>query len=101
MKTALIVKMTVKEGMRDAMAEKLAAMMPVVENEEGTELYLLHDDAADANVLWMYELYTDGDALAAHGGSPEMAELMGSLGDYVEASEMSFMTPRVFSGYPA
>jgi quinol monooxygenase YgiN len=55
-------------------------MFPQVETEEGTELYVLHEDIGDANVVWFYELYTDMDALGAHSGSEAMGALMGSLG---------------------
>ena len=70
------------------------------EAEEGTELYILHNDAADENVLWMYELYTDGDALAVHGGSETMAELLAKMGEFAEATEMSFVSPVAAAGHP-
>ena len=100
MKTGLILKLTTKAGMRDAAVEALSAMIPVAEGEQGTELYILHADAGDENVLWMYELYTDGDALAVHGGSDAMAEVMGKMGEFAEATEMSFLSPIAAAGHP-
>jgi quinol monooxygenase YgiN len=85
-KTAVIAKITAADGRRADLIDELAKMFPQVENEEGTELYVLHEDIGDANVVWFYELYTDMDALGAHSGSEAMAELMGALsGDLVGA----------------
>jgi quinol monooxygenase YgiN len=93
-KTALIVKMTAAEGKRDEVMQAFESMFAQVEAEDGTELYVVHEDSADANVLWIYELYTDGDALGAHSSSDAMAELMGVMGaGLIEGTEMSFVTP--------
>jgi quinol monooxygenase YgiN len=79
-KTALIVKITAASGKRDDVAAALERMFPQVESEEGTELYILHDDVADPDVLWMYESYLDDEAFQAHSSSPAMAELLGAFG---------------------
>jgi quinol monooxygenase YgiN len=85
-KTAVIAKITAADGRRADLVAELAKMFPQVETEEGTELYVLHEDIGDANVVWFYELYTDMDALGVHSGSEAMAALMGSLsGDLVGA----------------
>ncbi len=44
-------------------------MLDVVESEFGTLTYILHTDNGEEDVLWFYELYTDGDAMAAHSAS--------------------------------
>lgn len=95
-KVAVIAKITAAPGKREEVAAALANMFPQVETEEGTEVYVLHDDAANADVLWMYELYRDGDALQAHSSSPAMLELFGVLGgDLMGAPpELSMLTPR-------
>jgi quinol monooxygenase YgiN len=79
-KTALIVKITCASGKRDEVAQALDGLFAEVEKEEGTELYILHDDAANPDVLWMYESYRDGDALQVHSSSPAMADLLGTFG---------------------
>ncbi len=55
-------------------------MMDHVEIEEGTLLYQLLEDPNDANVAYMYELYTDGDALQAHSTSDVMKQIMNAFG---------------------
>ncbi|MDZ7734108.1 MAG: antibiotic biosynthesis monooxygenase [Acidimicrobiia bacterium] len=79
-KTTVIVKLTAAEGKRDEVAEALGRMFPQVESEDGTELYVLHEDAGDPNVLWMYGFYTDGDALQAHSRAMPWPRLMGAMG---------------------
>ena len=72
-KTALLAKLTAKDGQRDALLAVIADLgMKNVSGEPGTEVYAAHKDQNDANVVWFYEMYTDGDALAAHGGSDGM-----------------------------
>ena len=77
---AVVVKITAAPGKRDEVAAGLAKMFPTVEDEAGTILYILNEDLGNADVLWMYEYYTDQAALDAHSSSPAMAELLGSLG---------------------
>lgn len=92
--TSVFVKLTAKPGQRDVVVAALEKMLPAVEGEEGTLVYSFHLDAANEDVLWVFELYTDGDALGVHAGSPAMAELIGSFGDVLGApAEMSLATP--------
>jgi quinol monooxygenase YgiN len=95
-KVAVIAKITAAPGKREEVAAALTTMFAQVETEEGTEVYVLHDDNSNADVLWMYELYTDGDGLQAHSSSPAMLELFEVLGgDLMGAPpELSLLTPR-------
>ena len=43
-----------------------------VENEPGTLMYILHEDAEDDDVLWFYEQYDRQAAFDAHGTSDAM-----------------------------
>ena len=92
--TSVFVKLTAKPGKRDEVIENLERMLPTVKEEAGTLVYSFHRDAANEDVVWVFELYTDGDALGVHAGSPAMAELIGSFGDILGApAEMSLATP--------
>lgn len=74
-KPALIAKMTAAEGKRDELIATFQKMIDyVTESEPGTEVYVLHADRKNDNVLYFYELYSDGDALKTHGGSEMMAK---------------------------
>lgn len=98
-KVALIAKLPTKPGRRDDLVAAFDPMMQAVNDEAGTETYILHLDAGDENVAWVYELYTDADAMGAHGTSETMASLFGSLGELLDGSpELITLTPVVGKG---
>ena len=95
----MIAKLTAVDGKRDELAAVLEKIFPAVEQEDGTEAYILNEDLGDDNVLWFYELYRDNDALGAHGSSDAMKEMLGSLGGLVGAPpEMHMLQPRRAKG---
>jgi quinol monooxygenase YgiN len=100
-KVAMIAKITAAPGKRDEVTRALEAVFPHVEDEDGTELYLLHEDHSDGDVLWVYELYRDHDALQAHATSPAMGELMGALGGELVGAppELIMLDPVRGKGY--
>ena len=104
--TSLFVKMVFQDGKRDEGVAALETMLPTVESEEGTLVYSFHLDAGDANTVWIFELYTDGDALGIHGGSEAMGALFGTLAPMLAAIDdnpmMVMATPTPKSkGLPA
>jgi quinol monooxygenase YgiN len=42
--------------------------------------------------VWIFELYSDGDALGVHGGSDAMKELFGTLGGLMAEPPMMVMS---------
>lgn len=98
-KVAMIAKLTAADGKREDLATALEKIFPAVEQEGGTELYILNEDQQDANVIWFYELYSDNDALATHGGSDAMKEMGAGLAGLLGgAPEMHFLQPRRAKG---
>lgn len=92
-KVAIIAKITAKDGQRDALRDVFASTgMANAAAEPGTEIYALNEDQNDPDVLWFYEVYTDGDALAAHGSSDAMKALGGEIREYMAARpELTFL----------
>ncbi len=98
-KTSMIAKLTLKPGRRDDLVAAFKPMFEAVNNEAGTEVYVLSLDEADDNVAWVYELYSDSEAMAAHSGSEAMAALFGAVGDLVAgAPEFNSVTPVLAKG---
>ena len=98
-KVAMVAKITAADGKRDDLVAAFEKIFPAVEQEDGTEAYVLHEDLGDANVVWFYELYRDNDALGVHGSSDAMKELMGSLAGLVGAApEMHLIAPKRAKG---
>jgi quinol monooxygenase YgiN len=77
--TSLFVKMVFQPGKRDEGVAALETMLPTVESEGGTLIYSFHLDAGEENTVWIFELYSDSEALGIHGGSEAMGALFGVL----------------------
>lgn len=93
-KVALVAKMTAAPGKRDELVEAFGALQDAVADEAGTEIYALHLDAGDGDVVWFYELYSDMDALTAHGTSEAMQAVGPQLSSLLAGSpELTFLTP--------
>ncbi len=98
-KVSLIAKLTLQPGKRDDFVAAFAPMMEAVKDEAGTELYILNFQDDDEHVVWVYELYTDSDAMAVHSGSEAMTALFGALGDLLGgAPELIACTPHMAEG---
>lgn len=94
-KPAVIAKITTQDGKRDEVIAVFRKMIDyVTASEEGTEVYALHTDDKDANVLYFYELYRDGESLASHGTSDMMKAVGGELRGLTAARpEIIMLTP--------
>ena len=93
-KVALVAKMTAAPGKRDELVEAFGALFDAVAGEDGTEVYALHLDAGDEDVVWFYELYRDMESLTAHGTSDAMKAMGAAFGSLLGgAPELSFLTP--------
>jgi quinol monooxygenase YgiN len=93
-KTSSFVKLTAQPGQRDELLAALQKMLPVVAEEEGTEVYSFHLDRGDENTIWIFEMYADDDALGVHSSSDAMKVLLNDLGGLIgDAPLMVFTTP--------
>ena len=83
-KVAVLAKLRSAPGKRDELVTALQFALDNVGGEPGTLLYILNEDAKDADLIWFYEVYSEQSALEAHGSSdwfkemgPKIAPLMG------------------------
>jgi quinol monooxygenase YgiN len=83
-KIVLIATITAKPGRFDELVELVRWMVGEAAAEPGTEAYSANVTGADEGVVWMYELYTDEDALAAHSTSDAMRRFVAGLQDVAE-----------------
>jgi quinol monooxygenase YgiN len=63
---ALAVKWEAKEGEAEAVADVLRRMATAVETEPGTLLFWAHRSASNDREFFLYELFADNGAYAAH-----------------------------------
>jgi quinol monooxygenase YgiN len=99
-KVAVLAKMTAKEGQGPALAQLMRdKLFTAVQGEEGTEIYSMHQDANNSDVIWFFELYRDSDALTTHSGSEAMKALGPDLGPLLAGRpELMFLNPVVAKG---
>jgi len=93
-KVAVVAELTAADGKRDELIEAFGSMFEAVSGEDKTEIYAVHKDAGDANIVWFYELYTDQDGLTAHSTSDAMKAAGGALGGLLAGRpELFFLEP--------
>ena len=93
-KVAVLAKLTAADGKRDELIAAVGSMCEAVAGEEKTEIYALHKDAGDPNVVWFYELYTDQEGFNAHGSSEAMKAAGSALGGLLGGRpELIFLEP--------
>ena len=79
-KVTVWAKLPLQPGKKDEAVALIQEALDAVESEPGTLLYILHGDPNDDNVLYFYDLYSDNDALASHGGSAWFKAYSAKLG---------------------
>ncbi len=93
-KVSVVAKVVAQDGKRADLVAGMGVMMDHVETEPGTLKYILMEDAADENVVWLYEEYEDREAFDAHAGSEVMKSLGASIGPFMAGRpELFFCSP--------
>ena len=89
----MLAKFTVHDGKGDELIAAFGPLFDQVDKEPGTEVYALNRAKDDPNVFWFYELYTDVEALGAHGSSDIMAKAASAFGSLIADSELILSEP--------
>ena len=77
----MLVRLTASPGMRAALLDALHRYADGLREEPGTEMYVVHTDPDDENIVWLYEIFADEDAQRAHQSADGFARLMGEIPD--------------------
>lgn len=72
-----------RNGSRDIVLDALQRAIPRVHEEQGCELYAMHE-AADGSLV-MIEKWESVESLDAHGESQAVATLVADIGDHLSA----------------
>lgn len=65
-------------------------------NEPGATVYQLCRDEKTPGSYFMLELYADAEALAAHGKTAHMSELIGKIGPFLAGPPKLLQGPALF-----
>lgn len=90
---------TPKPDTRDELVAALQKSIPAVHEEEGCELYAIHD-AADGTIT-MIEKWTSAELLDRHSHGAAVAALNTAIADFVVAAPVVTTMAPIFAGTPA
>ena len=81
----IIASMKIKEGHKEAFIEALLEDAKAsVRDEVDCFRFDVIQDAGDANLVWLYEVYKDEAAFQTHLKSPHLIKLLDTIGDWRE-----------------
>jgi quinol monooxygenase YgiN len=75
----MLVRITCQPGMRPAMLEILNSYADGLQEEPGTEIFVVSLDPDDESIVWLYEMFKDDEAQNAHRASTGFADMMASM----------------------
>jgi len=80
------------EGRTAALIDALRTTIPAVHQEQGCQLYAIHD--ADDGTITMIEKWDSHEDLAAHAGSPAVKALQDAVAELIaQPTTVTTMTP--------
>lgn len=98
---AVFARLEAQPGRRDDVIEALAPVLAAAESEEGTLVYAMHVSEREPDGVRFYELYTDDDAMRAHGSSDAMRDAGAALASLLTGPpEIVRATPAAAKGLP-
>lgn len=77
----VVALITGKDEAKDQLGKELAAVVPLVRQEEGCLRYDLHQSAEGKPVFMFYEIWQSDEALAVHLKAPHLKEMQGRIKD--------------------
>jgi quinol monooxygenase YgiN len=81
---SVLVRLTCKEGMRPAMLEILNTYADGLEEEPGTEIFVVSLDPDDESIVWLYEMFKDVEAEESHRASSGFARMISTMPDLLD-----------------
>jgi quinol monooxygenase YgiN len=81
----MLVRLTAAVGMRPDLLDALHRYSDGLEEEPGTEVFIVHVDPDDAHIVWLYEIFHDDEAQEDHRAADGFARLMTELPDVLGA----------------
>ena len=81
---SLLVRLTCQEGMRPAMLEILNTYADGLDEEPGTEMFVVSLDPDDESIVWLYEIFKDTEAEEAHRSSAGFARMMATMPEFLD-----------------
>ena len=85
------VRMTAKEGQEDAVRDLLLSnVRRIQEGERGNLAFAVHRELEDPRTFWLYETWTDADAVEAHESGPAFQQYKETIRPLVDPDSVLF-----------
>jgi quinol monooxygenase YgiN len=84
-RVGLFIRLQGRQGSRPAVLDALHTYVDRLDEEPGTEGFVVGLDPGEPDVVWLYEWFRDEGALEAHRQAPAFGELLASMPDLVDA----------------
>ena len=97
---AMIIKTKAQPGKRDELFELYNQMLvPRAEENDAQEVVVWSADQHDPDTFYLFEIYSDGEAMGANAAAPWFAEYMAQAGPLLAGEpEVGMATPRWSKG---
>ena len=93
-KVGAFVKLTAREGQRDALIAHLLQSVSTAQGEDETEVWIISSSPTEPNTVWLTEIYSSPEAQAAHSGSEAaQANLAGAMQYIAAAPDVILFSP--------
>ncbi len=79
----MLVRLQAEEGHRAGLLDVVHRYTDGLGDEPGTEVFIVHLDPDDEDIVWLYEVFRDDQALADHRSTSGFARLMEELPEYL------------------
>jgi len=79
----LVATFQAKPGKEKVLEEKLKGLIPNVQGEDGTIMYILNRSASDSGAFLFYEMYKDKASLDFHGSTTYFLDFINSVDDLI------------------
>ena len=91
MPVTYFVRMTAKDGQEDAVRDLLLSnVQRIQEGERGNLAFAVHRELEDSRTFWLYEVWTDPEAVEAHESGPAFQAYKETLRPLVEPDSVLF-----------
>lgn len=81
----MLVRLTAAPGRRAALLDAMHRYSDGLTEEPGTEMFIVHVDPDDENVVWLYEVFRDAEAQESHRAAEGFARMMTEIPDLLAA----------------
>jgi len=79
----LVATFQAKPGKEKVLEDKLKGLIPKVQDEDGTLMYILNRSASDSGLFLFYEMYKDKPSLDLHGATPYFLDFINSVDELI------------------